>query len=374
MGKWLGIHSSPSLSARTRAALTLVPTHCETRRRTHPLARVLFLGLSGAFLPLIASAHEVYVLDTATITRAMSMTSPNPFTAIIGNEFEFLFWGFVSFVVFSTVITASFFHVLEKRLDPMLFAMKRYALPVARITTGLCVIAFAYAGNIYGSELFLSSFFGSMTTLFQYALGVVGILLTVGLFTRPVSYALLALYAYSAFTLGIYAFTYTDFLGAFALTAILGGGIWSLDSMRSVRAPGFIHTLQPYAFPFLRICLGWGVLFASIYAKYMYSQLALEVVIQHDLVRFFPFDPLFIVLGALIIEFIIGLMLIFGVAIRWTLLFLAFWLTLSLLYFQELIWPHGILFGLAITLFLHGYDRYSLEGYFFKKHGREPVL
>jgi hypothetical protein len=44
------------------------------------------------------------------------------------------------------------------------------------------------------------------------------------------------------------------------------------------------------------------------------------------------------------------------------------------MYFQELIWPHGILFGLAIALFLHGYDRYSLEGFFLKKGKREPVF
>ncbi len=324
--------------------------------------------------PIVVLAHEVYVLDNETISRAMSVVSPNPFSAITGNEFEFFFWGFVSLIVFGTVIAASLFHIFEKQLDPSLFSLKQYALPIARITTGLCVLAFAYSGNIYGSELYLSALFGSATMTIQYGLALLGISLALGLFTRPVSYTLLALYAYTLVVFGSYALTYTDFLGAFTLTAILGGGMWSLDSLRRVHTPHFIHTLQPFAFPFLRICFGWGVLWASVYAKYIHSNLALEVVVQNDLTRFFPFDPLFVVLGALIIEFIAGLMLVFGIAIRWTLLFLAFWLTLSLLYFQEMIWPHGILLGLAIALLLHGYDRYSLEGYFFKKNHREPVL
>ena len=83
---------------------------------------------------------------------------------------------------------------------------------------------------------------------------------------------------------------------------------------------------------------------------------------------------MFIVLGALIIEFLAGLMLVLGVAIRWTGLFLLFWLTLSLLYFQEAVWPHIILFGLGIAIFCHGYDSFSLEGLWLKKRGREPLL
>lgn len=324
--------------------------------------------------PSISLAHEVYVLDTPTITRAMGTMSPNPFSAISGNESDFFFWGFVSFVVFSTVLAATFFRIFEKQLDGTLFALKRYALPVARITTGLSVFTFAYMGNAYGSELLLSSLFGNATTIAQYGLGGAGVLLVLGLFTRAISFGLLALFAYSFLVFGSYMVTYMDFLGAFTLTAILGGGMWSLDSLQRTHAPHFLHSIEHLAFPLLRICFGVGVLWAAIYAKYLHSNLALEVVIQNDLTRFFPFDPLFVVLGALIIEFLAGLMLIFGVAIRWTLLFLAFWLTLSLLYFQEAIWPHGILFGLAIALLLHGYDRYSLEARFFKRRGVEPVL
>jgi hypothetical protein len=47
---------------------------------------------------------------------------------------------------------------------------------------------------------------------------------------------------------------------------------------------------------------------------------------------------------------------------------------LSLWYFQESVWPHIVLIGLPIAFFMHGYDKYSLEGYFLKKGRREPVL
>lgn len=329
-------------------------------------------------LPIFASAHEVYVLNLATIQRAMSVQSPNPFDAIVGNEKTFLFWGFVTFVVFSTALAASIFRPLERRLASSLYRLKKYALPVARIAIGLCFVAFAYSGNLYGSELFLSQGFGAAAPYVQIILGVLGIAATIGLATRLAGAGMLAVYAAACVVYGSYMLTYTDFLGAAFLITVLGGGLYSVDSMigrEPIRAISRIMApLRPYAFAFTRICFGWGVLFASIYAKYLHSELAYQVVVQYDLTRFFPFDPLFVVLGALIIEFLAGAMVLLGIAVRWTLIFLTFWLTLSLMYFQELIWPHGILFGLAIALFLHGYDRYTLQGWFFKKRDYEPVL
>jgi hypothetical protein len=46
---------------------------------------------------------------------------------------------------------------------------------------------------------------------------------------------------------------------------------------------------------------------------------------------------------------------------RWNILFFVFWVTLSLLYFGEAVWPHTILYGIAATLFLYGYDRFTLQ-------------
>jgi hypothetical protein len=334
------------------------------------------LVLVGA--PLVTWAHEVYVLSPEVVKTAMAVPQPNPFMAYFGNEMQFFLYGAITFVVFTTVLAASAFRVFEKRLDPYLFALKQYALPIARVTVGLCFVAFAISGNLYGSELFLVDGYGSLAPLMQGVLLLLGVLTTVGLWTHIAGLGMLAVYLSALSVFGTYIFTYTDFLGVAALITILGAGRFSIDHFTG-HEPLHILTrtvqgLRPYAFAILRVCFGWGVLYASLYAKLVYSQLGLTVVTQYDLTRFFPFDPLFVVLGALIIEFIAGLMIFFGVALRWTLLFLAFWLTLSLLYFQELIWPHGILFGLAIALFLHGYDHYSLEGYFMKKKGKEPVF
>src|SRR3989344_5154877 len=317
-----------------------------------------------------ASAHEVYVLDTATVAAGMATASPNPFTAYFGNEYDFYFWGFISLVAFSTILCASLFRIFEKALDPVLFHLKRWAHPLVRITVGSCLISFGIAGKLYGTEIDFDNLFGSLSSVMQWLFILGGAATIAGTYVRTVAVFSIAVYAYAASMLGWYVLTYTDHLGASLLLLVLGAGSWSLENLlhrghlpHSVRGD-----LQPFV-PF-----GFGLMFASVYAKFIHSQLALDVVNQYHLTDYFPFDPLFIVLGALIIEFLAGLFLVIGFEIRWTSLFLLFWLTLSLLYFGEAAWPHLILFGLGLAIFFHGYDRYSLEGIFLKKHKLEPVL
>lgn len=329
-----------------------------------------------AFLaaPLTALAHEVYVLDSATIEAALATKSPNPFTAYFGNEQEFFFWGLVSVIVLSTIVCATIFRLFEKSAGPFLNSLKRFAHPIVRITAGLSLISFAYAGELFGHELPFSELFGAAEPLMQAMLYIFGAAVLAGVYVRHVALAMLGVYAYTTLIHGGYMLTYLDHFGSYIFLAILGGGRWSLPLPWNGALSDFFHRYGHYAFPILRACLGLGVMFAAIYAKYIHSQLALEVVIRYDLTRYFPFDPLFVVLGALIIEFLAGLMLFLGIAVRWTGVFLLFWLTLSLLYFQEAVWPHIILFGLCFAFFCHGYDRFSLEGFLLKKHSREPVL
>ena len=341
--------------------------------------RLASLTLASFALPTLTLAHEVYVLDEATVAAGLATSSPNPFSAYTGNEYEFFFWGLVSFIVLSTVLFATLFHAFEHSLWPLFSYLKRFAQPLVRITVGLCLLSFGLAGELYGTEIDFEELFGPLSVVLQGLFIVSGAATILGIYTRTIAVLSIAAYAYSALILGPYVLTYTDHLGGYMLLLILGAGSWSLENLlhRGYLRPSVRSRLQvfvPFAFPVMRMLFGFGVMFAAVYAKFIHSELALNVVTQYHLTDYFPFEPLFIVLGALIVEFLAGLMIFFGVAVRWTGLFLIFWLTLSLLYFQEAVWPHIILLGLGLAIFCHGYDRYSLEGRFFKKHGAEPVL
>lgn len=341
--------------------------------------RFTSLALAAFASPALVFAHEVYVLSPETVRAGLAGDSPNPFTAYVGNEFNFFFWGFVSFVTVSTILCASVFRIFERALDPVLFYLKRWAHPLVRLTVGACLISFGLAGRLYGTEIDFTTLFGYLSIPMQGLFVLAGTMTVAGIYVRTVALFSIVVYAYAASVLGWYVLTYTDHLGGSLLLFILGAGSWSLENLlRRGHLPAFIRRdiqpFVPFAFPAMRMLFGFGIMFAAIYAKLIHSQLALDVVNQYHLTNYFPFDPLFIVLGALIIEFLAGLMMFLGVEIRWTGLFLIFWLTLSLLYFQEAVWPHIVLFGLGLALFFHGYDRYSLEGRFFKRHGVEPTF
>ncbi|TSC63079.1 MAG: hypothetical protein Athens041674_327 [Parcubacteria group bacterium Athens0416_74] len=337
----------------------------------------ILIFLSAFFLPSLVFAHEVYVLPLDVIQAAMANPSPDPFSAIAGNELKFFFWAFVGFVVVSTIAAATFFGAMEKRMLPTLMRLKRYALPLARLTAGLSTLSFGLMGALYGTEIPFDSLFGGVTMLMQIFFVIAGAALTLGIFTRPFALLLALVYAWAGYIYGWYIFTYTDHIGLYILLLLLGSGGYSLSRalhINEMNAPRIIEHLRPLAFPILRILFGFGIMFASIYAKYMYSALALNVVTMYSLTTYFPFDPLFVVLGALIIEFLAGVLFMLGIAVRWSSLFLLFWLSLSLIYFQEDVWPHIILFGLCGVVFLHGYDKFSLEGRLLRRRDSEPVL
>lgn len=339
--------------------------------------RSILLFITALFLPAFALAHEVYVLPLDVIKEAMANPSPDPFSAMIGNEWRFMFWAFVGFIVVSTIAAATFFGLFEKRMIPMLMRLKRYALPLARLTAGLSTLSFGLAGALYGTEIPFETLFGAVSGLMQIFFVAAGIALILGVFTRPFAVLLALIYGYAGYVYGWYIFTYTDHIGLYILLILLGSGGYSLSRrlhINEVNAPRIVEHLRPLAFPILRILFGFGIMFASIYAKYMYSALALNVVTMYSLTKYFPFDPLFVVLGALIIEFLAGVLFMLGIAVRWSAVFLLFWLTLSLIYFQEDVWPHIILFGLCAVVFLHGYDKFSLEGRIMRRRNSEPVL
>jgi uncharacterized membrane protein YphA (DoxX/SURF4 family) len=191
----------------------------------------------------------------------------------------------------------------------------------------------------------------------------------------------LCLFAMTVFVDRWYMLTYINYLGEMILFLILGGGIWSIDRyvpfVRKIvrNTKSLRKSLEKYSFLILRILFGSAIIFASFYAKFLHSNLALNTVTDYHLTNYFPFQPLFLVLGAFIVETLIGLCIVLGFQIRLVTLVFTTFLVLSISFFGEAVWPHIILFGINIALFFHGYDKYTFEmALFQKKRKGEPVL
>src|SRR3989338_8356409 len=121
-----------------------------------------------------ASAHEVYVLSPDEIATGVNTPPFDMLATLYANLGSFVFWGFIVFVVVSTVFFMSIFHVFERLFDPYFAKLKRHASTIARVTVGIGLVAGAYYGANYGPELPLAAIFGSSASFVASLIGLVG--------------------------------------------------------------------------------------------------------------------------------------------------------------------------------------------------------
>lgn len=347
------------------------------------------LGRWGSFVvtasifaaPCAAFAHEVYVLPESMVQEAMMTPAFSEWGTILSNIDQFFFWGFITALTIFIVFFVSISRAFERLFDPFLSKLPPYAPVITRVAIGLSFITAAYHGALFGPELPLMAIFGDRTGAVEALLVVIGIMLVLGAYVRVAALAALALFWAACTVYGSYLFTYTSYVGELLLLLILGAHSLSVHNKYHdiARVPAGLlrikEMLTPYAFLVLRVSFGISLIYASIYAKVIHNYLALDVTTLYpSLVQFFGFEPHFLVLGAAIIEVLIGLFFIFGIEIRFASLFLLSFLSLSLWYFGESVWPHLILMAIPVAFIFYGYDKYSVEGWLFKRDGREPVL
>lgn len=347
------------------------------------IKRYAFIFLLTCILvPAAALAHEVYVLPVSEVSTAMSMPSPNPFAAVPAQEDLFLLCGAIAIVLFLCILALSVHPLFERVFDPMFKRMKKYAPFIGRITLGFSLFSSGYYHAMFGPELPLATALptGWAETASVFLM-ILGALILVGCLTRIVALVGIVLFGYMVVHYHLYMLTYANYLGEMLLALILGGGMWSLDRqislLRAINAPlervGMLF--EKYSFFILRLLFGASVFFASFYAKFLHSNLALDTVADYHLTDYFHFTPLFLVLGAFLVEAVIGACFFLGFQVRFAAILFTFFLTLSILFFGEAVWPHIILFGVNFALFAHGYDKYTLEMLLIqRKRFGEPVM
>lgn len=339
---------------------------------------LFLLGLF--FIPAFAHAHEVYVLPPEVVAQAIQEPGFSLVDVALADLHTFLFWAFIAILVVTVIFFVSISRTVERAIDPFLKKLPPYAVLISRITIGLSFILASYHDALFGPELPLRTIFGSTEHVVAVTLFIVGVMVTIGWYTRVAAVVALAIFGFEVLKNGWYMLTYANYFGELILLLILGAHHVAVhhqghDKKASLWLQKWKKRLAPYAFFILRVSFGISLLYASLYAKVIHNQLVLEVTKAYpDIVAFFGFEPHFLILGAAILEIVIGLFFILGIEIRFTSLFVLFWLSLSLWYFGEAVWPHLILIGIPIAFIFYGYDKYSVEGYFFKRDGCEPVL
>ncbi|MES2216703.1 MAG: DoxX family membrane protein [Patescibacteria group bacterium] len=331
------------------------------------------LALTGIH---VTFAHEVYVLDANEIHQALQSPIPDFIGAIKDNGLQFFSWGLGILVLIGALFFVSVNTFLERLIDPFLNKLKLLAPAVAQATLGLALLASGYYHAAYGIELPFGPIVGGYETVAAAVFMIVGAMLLFGILPRIAGLAATVIFIVLIGIFGLYILNYATYL-AEALTVLFFGGGYTLVSVplfkkgMSKKIEGHFHK---YKFLIIRVFFGSSLIFASLYAKFFHGALALETVSKYHLTNYFPFDPVFLVLGAMLIEIMLGLFFILGFEIRFASIFFLVFLSMSLVFFGESVWPHIILIGTSSAMFFHGYDRYCLSAKLSKKKNLEPIL
>jgi uncharacterized membrane protein YphA (DoxX/SURF4 family) len=175
------------------------------------------------------------------------------------------------------------------------------------------------------------------------------------------------------FYFGIYLFTYLSFMGVLLSYLLFGARHWSCDLLLFGPVKGIRAKWKPYKSTVVRVFYGLGLIFTGFSVKFLHPDISLRVVNEWHLTQFhwlFPSDPLLLVLGAGIVEIVVGFFIVVGFEMRMTTLINLFYFTLSMCYFRELLWPHLLLYGIAIGLMVQP-ENFSLDHIFFKRSRKE---
>ncbi|MEK7603038.1 MAG: hypothetical protein AAB459_02220 [Patescibacteria group bacterium] len=312
-------------------------------------------------------AHEVYVLNSEKIKTGLNDHSVHVFDALNSAKnvrLFLLFSGIIALLVLIALILSfkTFFIRIGKKLDKS----SSWALVVIRIAFGASLILSAVNNSLYGPELPLGDFYAPF--FLKIIMLVSGTSLIVGFKSRLFAAVSIIIWFFAFTVKGPYVLTYINYLGEAIALVMLPRTIFSIDEKLG-SYDGKKFALEKYSLPIARILFAFSLLYTAITIKFTTTVLTLDVVRDFQLTRFFPFDPLFVVLGASLIEVLVGLLFLFGILQRFTSALFLIVMMLSVWFFGEAVWPHLLIIALGVGLFMHRPDNLTLDSmYLWKKH------
>lgn len=331
----------------------------------------LFVALLAALLPLSASAHETYVLSREEVKNGMADTTVDLFSAVKNPQ---NLWLLIEISIAVLVVLIAFFYLqnsqVGRQVDKKLRNWSDLGLLFVRITLALALFYSALSGSIFGPELALDNLL--FAPFLPSILFGISFLLFVGLFTEVAAFIGLLLFSFAAITYHWYIFLYLHYAGVFVTLILFGSRVLSIDSLLFGPLERF-KDWKNFEQTILRITYGFALAFAAFYVKLLHPALTLTVINRYHLTQFgflFPSDPVLAVFCAFLAEFSLGLFILLGFETRLMALVTLALYTLSLLFFQEAVWPHFLLYGLSISLLFSNGGRSGIDLILAKKFRR----
>ncbi len=329
---------------------------------------ILFAAAAAgtALLPK-ANAHEAYVLNDTMFWSSLKTSDPvNIFSALQSSSALRL--AIIVTVCVIAVFTANYFFRRSKagqKFHGTLEKASKLGPVFIRAAVSISFLFSAFSMSFLGPELSLNNMF--VPHLLQILLIAAAVMIGLGFLTEIAAIISLAIFTIGISVYGLYMVTYLNYFAEFIVLLLFGTREFSID--RFIFGPlKRFEFFRKYETTIVRIGYGIALIFAAVTIKLLHPSLTIDVIKNYDLTQFhwlFPSDPKLIVLGAFLAETAIGLFIALGFETRLTVLISLFYLTLSLIYFKELVWPHLILYGISLNLLVQK-ERFAIDSWLLK--------
>lgn len=310
------------------------------------------LILINFFIPTVVSAHEAYVLDQSFFWRALNQPFNLSSFEALKNIHNLEITIIITIGIIGGLLLNFFLRKtkLGQKVNNFFDSFSEYGPVFVRLAIAVAFFFSAYSNSFLGPELSLAEM--PFANLIRILLFVISGMIAVGILTELAAFVALIIFSISFSVFGLYIVTYLNYLGEIVVLLLFGLRKWSVDGFIFGPKKRFLNLIK-YDATILRIFYGTALIFAAVTIKLLHPELTIEVVNHWNLTQFhwlFPSDPLLVTFGAALAEIAIGLFIIIGFEIRLTILVSLFYITLSLFFFRELVWPHLMLYGISFAL------------------------
>ncbi len=317
-----------------------------------------FINITKAF------AHEAYVLPKNQFEQELKIFTKNSLAPLFDPANIQLFTTIAFIIALSYVLSILFATTnLASNLNKHIKKIHITGPFTIRLAIGSSLLLAASSNSIFGPELSLSQI--PQSEIISFFTVVISIMLLLGLLTEIAAIASLSIFLLSIFYFGFYMITYVNYLGEIIVLILFGSRFLSLDKLLFGHKLHVVHLekFKHLEIPVVRILYGIGLIYTAFSIKFLHQNIPIAVYEQYNLRQFFQLDATFIAAGAALSEFLIGFFILIGFAQRLTITILLIFITLSLLYFREMVWPHLMLYGISISLFINSGDLFTVDHY-----------
>lgn len=325
---------------------------------------VLLASFFVLFFPQIALAHEAYVLTNQQFEKGLLVNSPNPFAPLFDSQY-FIATIFITIFVVAlyTLVNIWATTSLAAKFDSVIKKANVIGPLIIRIAISASFFYAAEANSFLGPEISLSTIAGG--SIIRFILFAIALMVFFGVFVEVAATIGLILFIYLITYFNIYMVTYVNYLGELIVLLLFGSRMLSFDKYFFGNKLWFkgLEKYKEYEVPIVRILYGVALMFAGFSIKFMHQGLTIAVYNEYHLKDFFHASASFIAAGAGLSEILIGFFILIGFAQRLTVVISLIFITLSLLYFNEMLWPHLMLYGISFSLIINSADKLSVERY-----------